>query len=84
MGKSLDKKEHAGGILTDLSKAFDCLDHDLLIGKLSAYGFCNNSLQLLWYLSDRKQRNGVDNVYRQQGTLTTDVPHGSILGPLFI
>ena len=85
MGKSRNKKKYAGGILTDLSKAFDCLNRDLLIGNLSEYGFCNNSLKLLYrYLSDKKQRTRVNNVYRQQGTLTTDVPHGSIIGPLFI
>ena len=37
--KALDEKKVAGAILTDLSKAFDCLSHDLLIAKLEAYGF---------------------------------------------
>ena len=39
MEKALDEKKNAGAILTDLSNAFDCLNHDLLIAKFRAYGF---------------------------------------------
>ena len=53
----LDNKGSTGVLLTDLSKAFDCLRHDLLIAKLSAYGFDHNSIKLLYsYLTDRLQR----------------------------
>ena len=52
----LDKGGFVGTVLTDLSKAFDTLSHDLLIAKLYAYGFSKNSLRLLkHYLSERYQ-----------------------------
>ena len=51
--------------LIDLSKAFDCLRHDLLIAKLAAYGFDQPSLCFIFnYLSDRTQRTKVNNTYR--------------------
>ena len=42
--ENLDKKFFVGAVLTDLSKAFDCIPHDLLIAKLSAYGLSSDSL----------------------------------------
>ena len=81
--KAIDHQEYAGGILTDLSKAFDCLNHELLIAKLFMYGFDENSLKLLHsYLCERKQRTRVNNSFSAQGTLLSGVPQGSILGPL--
>ena len=81
--KALDDKCSAGAILTDLSKAFDCINHDLLIAKLNAYGFSNEALTFIWsYLKDRKQRTKVGSEFSKWLELKYGVPQGSILGPL--
>ena len=60
----LDNGGICGALLTDLSKAFDCLPHDLLLAKLHAYRLDSKSLKLLSnYLSNRKQRVRIGNVY---------------------
>ena len=60
----LDKEGYVGAVLMDLSKAFDCLDHDLLLAKLDAYGFSRNALLLICnYLSDRRQRVKVNGTF---------------------
>ena len=70
-------------MLTDLSKAFDCLSHELLIAKLHAYGFDKRSLVLIYnYLSNRKQRVKVNDSYSSWSEILFAVPQGSILGPL--
>ena len=52
--KTLDSKGYTGAILMDLSKAFDTLNHELLIAKLYAYGFSKDSLKMISsYMSDR-------------------------------
>ena len=62
--KSLDKGESFGALLTDLSKVFDCLPHDLLVAKLHAYGFDIQSIRLIHsYLTGRKQRVKIDHFY---------------------
>ena len=62
--KFLDKNGHAGALLMDLSKAFNCLDHDLLITKLHAYGFSRSALELIYsYLNERKQRVKVNGSF---------------------
>ena len=62
--KALDDKGYAGAILTDLSKAFDCLNHDLLIAKLDAYGFSQDALKFIRsYLKERKQRTKVGSAF---------------------
>ena len=81
--KAMDNSKLAGGLLTDLSKAFDCINHELLIAKLEAYGFDLESLNYMYsYLSDRKQRTKVNNSFSTWAEIISGVPQGSILGPL--
>ena len=79
----LIKKLKVGALFMDLSKAFDTLDHSLLLAKLHAYGFHNNSLSFgRSYLTNRIQRCEIENHFSNWGEITTGVPHGSIVGPL--
>ena len=81
--KSLDNKGLAGAILMDLSKAFDTLNHELLIAKLGAYGFDESALTIiLSYLSDRWQRTKINTTFSTWLQLIKGVPQGSVLGPL--
>lgn len=81
--RQLDKKKCAAALLMDLSKAFDCIDHELLVAKLYAYGFSLDAINYIWsYLSSRFQRVGIDGVFSSLQEILNGVPQGSILGPL--
>ena len=81
--KELDKSNAAGALLTDLSKAFGCLNHELLIAKLEAYGFDQPSFVfILDYLKGRKHRTKINNHFSDWCPIISGVPEGSILGPL--
>ena len=83
LNKSLDRKENIGLIMMDLSKAFDCIPHNLLIAKLYAYGFDKNSLSLIHsYLKERHQRVKINADYSSWKEILDGVPQGSVLGPL--
>ena len=81
--KCLDASGIVGTILMDLSKAYDCLPHDLLIAKLKAYGFDLNSLCLMYsYLDGRHQRVKIGSHRSTAKRIKIGVPQGSVLGPL--
>ena len=70
-------------LLTDLWKAFDCLPHELLVGKLHSYDFSLNALRLIHsHLSNRRQRTKVNESYSSLEEILFGIPQGSILRPL--
>ena len=81
--RSLDRSKVFCALLTDISKGFDCLDHDLLIAKLNGYGFSFPVLRLILdYLLNRKQRTRINNSYSTRMEIVLGVPQRSILDPL--
>ena len=78
----LSSSGKVGAILMDLSKAFDCLPHDLLIAKMAAYGFGHHSLKFfLSYLSERKHRVRIGSYLSEFLDFFLGVPQGAVLGP---
>ena len=81
--KAGDNKKAFGGLLKDLSEAFDCLSNDLLIAKLHAYGLDLASLNIPQdYFTNRKQRTKVNLFCSFWEKILSGVPQDSILGPL--
>ena len=83
ISESIDKHEVSIGIFIDLSKAFDTINHKILIDKLEHYGI--RGVPLHWfrdYLSNRKQYVYYNNTASSLQAITCGVPQGSILGPL--
>ena len=81
------KENNVGGIFLDLQKAFDCVNHDILLNKLSFYGITGGFFPLIkTYLQERYQRVILNNNYftsiSDWGQITHGIPQGSILGPL--
>ena len=83
--RAVDNGKVFGVLLMDLSKAFDCLSHELLLTKLHAYGFSISSLRLIYsYLANRKQRTKFSLSYSSWEEILFGIPQGSILGPLLL
>ena len=82
--ESRDKGGCAAAVLMDLSKAFDTINHKLLIAKFRAYGFGIHSLEILFdYLSDRWQRTKVNSTFSTSSLLLCGMAQGGKLGPKF-
>ena len=82
---SVDQGLEFGALFTDLSKAFDCLPQNLLLAKLSVYGFDMKALYFINdYLRDRKQRTKISDTYSSWEEMLYDVLQGSILRPLLV
>ena len=74
---SVDKSKSFGALITDLSKPFDCLDHELLTAKLTAYGFTLPVLRLIDdYLSNRKQKTKINDNYSSWSEILFGVVQG--------
>lgn len=81
--QALDSNSYAVGIFLDLSKAFDTVNHTILLSKLEHYGI--RGIALKWfknYLSDRYQYVSIENFDSRKQKITCGVPQGSILGPI--
>ena len=81
--KGFDSGLFTGMILIDLQKAFDTIDHEILLNKMKHFGFSQQVIKWYYsYLSNRKFCINVNNTLSKPCTLTCGVPQGSILGPL--
>ena len=80
---NMDKGLVTGSVFIDLAKAFDTVDHDILLSKLEYYGVCDESLP--WfknYFTGRKHFVHIDSQSSEEVAVSSGVPQGSILGPL--
>ena len=67
----------AGAVLMDLSKAFDCLPHILLLAKLKSYGFSDNAMEFMYsYLDKRVQRVKINSDFSDWMETKQGVPQG--------
>ena len=80
---AIDDGNMVGVVLVDFKKAFDLVDHDILLTKLNIYGIRNEALSWFQsYLSQRQQQVSINNTKSSFKSVSCGVPQGSILGPL--
>ena len=81
--KGFDDGLVTGMILIDLQKAFDTINHDILLKKLSIIGFPDHTVKWFqFYLSNRKFMVNLENPFSEVSSISCSAPQGSILGPL--
>ena len=81
--RALDENKYVGAILMDLSKAFDCPPHNIIIEKLRAYDVSDDAINLISsYLTNRRQCIKIGNTSSTFLNIIKGVPQGSIMGPL--
>ena len=79
----MENNFEVGPVMTDVSKAFDCIPHDTLIAKLSAYNFSVETLHYIYsYLTNQTQCVRVNNIHSKLETLISGVSQGCILGSI--
>lgn len=82
-GNAINRKEQLDVIMTDFSKAFDKVDHGLLVTKLGRFGFSFSACKFMeTYLNSRSQQVKIDGCFSKTYLSTSGVPQGSNLGPL--
>ena len=83
LSNNIQNKNYTCSIFVDMKKAFDTINHEILLQKLKRYGIRGLPLKLLRnYLTDRQQRTKINNTFSSPKLINCGIPQGSILGPL--